>query len=31
MKKVFDPKLQEVVIIDETKEKDWMSKYWHNS
>ena len=31
MKNVFCPKKQEVITIDETKEKDWMTKYYHRS
>lgn len=31
MKIVFDPKLKEVVTIDETKEKDRQKKYYHRS
>lgn len=31
MKKVMNPKTKEILIIDESKEKDWMDIYWHQS
>lgn len=31
MKIVFNPKTQEVVEVDETKEPNWKKVYWHRS
>lgn len=31
MKIVFDPKTQEVIEVDETKDPNWQKKYYHRS
>ena len=31
MKKVMDPETREIIMIDEKKEPNWMTKYRHNS